>query len=87
METNDGTLHLEQATEVIKSGKPLFIDKPVAARLSDVLAIYKLAEEKKVPLFSSSALRFSSRNQELRAGKGPEGKVLGADCYSPCRCV
>ena len=84
LETNDGTLHLEQATEVIKSGKPLFIDKPVATRLSDVLAIYKLAEEKKVPLFSSSALRFSSRNQELRAGKGPEGKVLGADCYSPC---
>ena len=37
-----------------------------------------------MPLFSSSALRFSSRNQELRAGKGPEGKVLGADCYSPC---
>ena len=37
LETNDGTLHLEQATEVIKSGKPLFIDKPVAARLSDVL--------------------------------------------------
>mgnify|MGYP000385218553 FL=1 len=54
LETNDGTLHPEQATEVIKSGKSLFIDKPVAARLSDVLAIYKLAEEKQVPIFSSS---------------------------------
>lgn len=84
LETNDGTLHLEQATEVIKSGKSLFIDKPVAARLSDVLAIYKLAEEKQVPVFSSSALRFSPRNSELRTGNGPEGKVVGADCYSPC---
>ena len=84
LETNDGTLHPEQATEVIKSGKSLFIDKPVAARLSDVLAIYKLAEEKQVPIFSSSALRFSPRNSELRNGNGPEGKVVGADCYSPC---
>ncbi len=67
-----------------KSGKSLFIDKPVAARLSDVLAIYKLAEEKQVPIFSSSALRFSPRNSELRNGNGPEGKVVGADCYSPC---
>lgn len=84
LETNDGTLHPEQATEVIKSGKSLFIDKPVAARLSDVLAIYKLAEEKQVPIFSSSALRFSPRNSALRNGNGPEGKVVGADCYSPC---
>ena len=84
LETNDGTLHLEQATEVINSKKALFIDKPVAAGLSDVLAIYKLAEEKQVPVFSSSALRFSSRNQLLRGGNGPEGKVVGADCYSPC---
>lgn len=84
LETNDGTLHLEQAKEVINNGKPLFIDKPVAARLSDVLSIYGMAEKKQVPIFSSSALRFSPRNLELRAGNGPEGKVAGADCYSPC---
>lgn len=84
LETNDGTLHLEQVTEVLKSGKSLFIDKPVAAQLSDVLMIYQLAAEKKVPLFSASSLRFSSRNIELRTGNGPEGKVVGADCYSPC---
>ena len=82
LETNDGTLHLEQAVEVIKSGKPLFLDKPVAATLPDAIAIYRFAEERNVPIFSSSALRYSPRNQELRAGK--EGKVVGADCYSPC---
>lgn len=84
LETNDGTLHLAQATEVIKSGKPLFIDKPVGATLSQVLAIYRLAEKNKVPVYSSSALRFSPKNQELRIGSGTEGKVVGADCYSPC---
>lgn len=82
LETNDGTLHLKQATEVIKSGKPLFLDKPVAATLPDAIAIYRFAAERGVPIFSSSALRYSPRNQELRAGK--EGKVVGADCYSPC---
>lgn len=85
LETNDGTMHLEQATEVIKSRKPLFIDKPIAATLPQVLAIYKLAEKYNVPLYSSSALRFSAKNQELRAGLGPEGKVVGADCYSICK--
>lgn len=82
LETNDGKLHFEQATEVIKSGKPLFLDKPVAATLPDAIAIYQFAEARNVPLFSSSALRYSSKNQEFRAGK--EGKVVGADCYSPC---
>lgn len=82
LETNDGTRHLEQAVEVIKKGKTLFIDKPVAATLPDVIAIYRFAEEKNVPVFSSSALRYPVINQKLRAGE--EGKVVGADFYSPC---
>lgn len=42
LETNDGRLHLEQAIEVIKAGKPLFIDKPIAASLADAAAILRL---------------------------------------------
>ena len=81
LETNDGNLHLEQAIEVLKSGKPMFIDKPVAADLVDAIAIFKLADQYNVPIFSSSALRFVPKNVDLRNGK--YGKVLGADCYSP----
>lgn len=81
LETNDGNLHLEQAIEVMKTGKPMFIDKPVAAKLADALAIYMLADKYNTPVFSSSALRFVPRNQELR--NGVHGKVIGADCYSP----
>ena len=81
LETNDGNLHLEQALEVFKAGKPCFIDKPVAANLADAIAIFKLAEKYNIPMFSSSSLRYSPVNQELRAGK--YGEVFGADCFSP----
>ena len=54
LETNDGNLHLEQAVEVLKSGKPMFIDKPIAADLVDAIAIFKLADKYGVPVFSSS---------------------------------
>ncbi|MDD4589298.1 MAG: Gfo/Idh/MocA family oxidoreductase [Parabacteroides sp.] len=81
LETNDGNMHLEQAAEVFKSGKPIFIDKPVAANLSDAIAIFMLADKYNIPMFSSSSLRYVTRNQELRNGK--YGKVYGADCYSP----
>ena len=81
LETNDGRIHLEQAMEVFKSGKICYIDKPVGATLGQAIAIYEMAEKYNVPIFSSSALRYSPQNQKLR--KGEFGKILGADCYSP----
>ena len=82
LETNDGRPHLEQALEVFKSGKPVFIDKPVAASFADVKSIYKAAEQFKVPLFSSSSLRYTKHVQKIRKD-GLIGKVLGAHAYSP----
>lgn len=81
LETNDGRIHLEQAAEVFRAGKICFIDKPVGATLGQAMAIYELAERYGVPVFSSSALRYSPQNAALRDGKF--GKILGADCYSP----
>lgn len=81
LETNDGTLHLEQALQVIKAGKPLFIDKPVAASLTDVFRIYKAAQAANVPIFSASSLRYMKTVQEAIGGK--IGDILGADTYSP----
>jgi len=83
LETNDGRLHLAQAMEVFKAGKPVFIDKPVASTLADAIAIFKAAEKYKVPVFSSSSLRFSTGAQEIANGK--LGKVLAADTYSPSK--
>lgn len=81
LETNDGRLHLEQAKLVIEAGKPLFIDKPVAADFKSVMAIYKLAEQYRVPLFSSSSLRFIDGMEQVHSGA--IGKVTGADVFSP----
>ena len=82
LETNDGRPHKEQAFEVLKAGKPMFIDKPVAASLADVVAIYKRARELKVPVFSSSSLRFMKSVMQVRY-ENKIGKVLGADTFSP----
>jgi predicted dehydrogenase len=82
LETNDGRLHLEQALPVMKAGKRMFIDKPVAASLADAIAIYNAAEYYKVPVFSSSSLRYITGAKEIV--EGSIGKVLGADTYSPC---
>ncbi|WP_188508296.1 Gfo/Idh/MocA family protein [Parapedobacter pyrenivorans] len=81
LETNDGNPRLAQATEVIEAGKPMFIDKPVAASLEDVQKIYSLAERRQVPIFSTSSLRYMSTIQDAINGK--IGKILGADTYSP----
>ncbi len=81
LETNDGNLHLEQANEVFKAGKIVFIDKPIGANLAQAIAIFQLAKQYNVPVFSSSALRYVEQSQKLRNGE--LGKVLGADCYSP----
>ena len=81
LETNDGRLHLEQAMLVLKAGKPMFIDKPIAASLKDGILIFEEAEKRKVPVFSSSSLRFIPTTQAVVQGKG--GKVIGAFTYSP----
>lgn len=81
LETNDGRPHLEQAMLVLKAGKPMFIDKPVAASLKDVIAIYDAAKKYNVPIFSSSSLRYMQTVQQVVSGK--VGAVLGADTYSP----
>jgi hypothetical protein len=81
LETNDGQLHLEQAAVIFGYGKPVFIDKPLAADLADCLAIARLAEHHRVPFFTASSLRFSSSPQALRGGQ--IGAITGCDTYSP----
>ncbi len=80
LETNDGRRHLEQAMEVLKAGKRMFIDKPVAASLKDVLAIYKAAEKYNIPIFSASSLRYIKGIEAI-----DKSKVLGADTFSPAK--
>jgi len=82
LETNDGRPHLEQALEVMKAGKTLFIDKPIAGTLVDAIAIFDAAKKYKVSVFSASSLRYATNVQETASGEAA-GKILGADTYSP----
>jgi predicted dehydrogenase len=82
LETNDGRPHFEQAVAVMKAGKPLFIDKPIAGSLADAIAIFEAARHYHVPVFSSSSLRFAKHTLEARNGK--IGTVERCETTSPC---
>ena len=82
LESVDGRPHLEQARPVLQARKPVFIDKPMAASLQDVIEIFRLAKEAKVPVFSSSSLRFARDTQAVRGGL--IGRVTYAETYGPC---
>ena len=81
LETNDGRPHLEQVRPVLKAGKPVFIDKPVAGSLKDAITIFEEAKAAGVPVFSSSSLRYGKSTQEVR--NGSLGKITRCETSSP----
>ena len=83
LESVDGRIHLQEATPVIKAGKPLFIDKPAAGSLADTIAIFDLAKKQNVPCFSSSSLRFAPGIQELLKNE-KLGVIAGAVTWGSC---
>ncbi|MBL9134284.1 MAG: Gfo/Idh/MocA family oxidoreductase [Verrucomicrobiales bacterium] len=82
LESVDGRPHPSQARPVIEAGLPLYIDKPMAASLGDVVEMFRLAKSKGTPVFSASSLRFARKTQAVR--NGSIGKVLSAETFSPC---
>lgn len=83
LESNDGRVHLEQAIPVLKAGKALFIDKPIAGTLTDAFAIFQAAKDYHTPVFSTSSLRYMSNMDNIVKNQSI-GKVLGAEVFSPC---
>ncbi len=79
----DGRTHLEQVRPVFAARKPVYVDKPIAGSLVDAIKIFQLAEEYKVPCFSSSSLRYSKQTASVR--NDPRlGELIGCDQYAPC---
>src|SRR5438552_10354608 len=77
LESVDGRIHLQEAIPVLKAGKLMFIDKPLAGSLADAIAIYEYAKQENVPCFSSSSLRFSSGIQDILRNE-KLGTIAGA---------
>jgi hypothetical protein len=80
LESVDGRPHLEQAQIVIKAGIPLFVDKPVADDLADVIELFRLAKENNVPCWSSSAARFGDGIAGARDNE-QLGNIVGCDVF------
>src|SRR5262245_3213443 len=82
IESQEGTPHYERAKPFFEAGIPCYIDKPFTCSVDHARKIVDLAEKKKVPVFSSSSLRYAP---ELVAFMKDEkkGKILGAMAYGP----
>ncbi|WP_414661821.1 Gfo/Idh/MocA family protein [Horticoccus sp. 23ND18S-11] len=77
----DGRPHLDQFRRTLASKKPVFIDKPLAGSLKDALEIQRLSRESKVPVFSSSSLRYAPDSPVKQLDK--VGDVASAFSFGP----
>ncbi|MEN6405603.1 MAG: Gfo/Idh/MocA family oxidoreductase [Thermoguttaceae bacterium] len=77
----DGRTRWKEVAPVFAAHKRVYIDKPVAASLVDIVRIAKLGERTGTPWFSNSALRYAPHTVDVVA-KSPVGRILGCDAYS-----
>ena len=82
VEAVDGTVHWDRAKPFLEAGLPCFIDKPFTCSVSDAKKIIALAEKKKVPVFSSSSLRYAPEVVEFVSDPKP-GKLVGCTVWGP----
>ncbi len=82
IEAVDGTVHYERAKPFLEAGIPCFVDKPYACSLDDAKKLAELAAKKKLPLFSSSSLRYSPEVVDY-AADAKKGKLVGCVVYGP----
>lgn len=82
IESVDGTVHLERARPFLEAGLPCFIDKPFTCSTADARKLIALAAKKKLPLFSSSSLRYAPEVAAFAQDAKP-GQLIGCSVYSP----
>ncbi|MCX6993081.1 MAG: Gfo/Idh/MocA family oxidoreductase [Kiritimatiellaeota bacterium] len=67
LEINDGAYHLDYFKKVAALGKPVFLDKPLAASLDDGRAIIRLMREHKTRVWSGSSIPFCPELNDARS--------------------
>lgn len=63
----DGRCHRREAQAALAAGKPLFLDKPLAADWREAADLLRQARARSVPCFSASALRFRTGLADARS--------------------
>jgi len=81
IESQEGGVHFERAKPFLEAGIPCFVDKPFACSTDDAKKMVELAAKKKVPIFSSSSLRYCP--ELVKFMEGDHGKIVGALAYGP----
>lgn len=84
IEAVDGSVHWDRARPFLEAGIPCFVDKPFTCSTDHAKKIADLAAKKKLPLFSSSSLRFAPEVVEFVNGlKEAKDPLVGCDVYGP----
>ncbi|MER3405051.1 MAG: oxidoreductase [Chloroflexota bacterium] len=73
IESVDGSVHLERALPFLQARVPV----------ADARQLLELAQQKQVPLFSASSLRYALEVQDVQQRREELGAVIGCDTYSP----
>jgi predicted dehydrogenase len=79
----DGRSHLPDLMKVAKSGVPIYVGRPMAVSLKDVVTMFDFASKQDVPIFSCSQHRYVPGFRNMR-GHPEVGNVLGADVWGGC---
>jgi predicted dehydrogenase len=78
-----GDSHFKPAISAIKSGRPVFVDKPFTNSDQEAVQLIQLAEERNVPLVSFSPLRFADEIVSLRDQYPDNSKIQTVIATSP----
>ncbi len=82
IEAVDGSVHLDRARPFLEAGIPCYVDKPFACSLTDAKKMVELAQKKKLPIFSSSSLRYAPELVEFLKTT-PQTDIIGVVAYGP----
>jgi hypothetical protein len=82
IESQEGGAHWASARPFLEAGLPCYIDKPFTCSVADARKIIDLAEKKKAPIFSTSALRYAPELVQYVAEK-KQGDIIGCMAYGP----
>lgn len=78
-----GGEHLKYATELIKKGYPVFIDKPVCCSATEIETLKALAGESKTVICGGSGMKYNQQIRELKRQMEHQsfGDILGGSIH------
>jgi len=79
-----GKYHLPVATEFVKAGIPVFVDKPLCCSLAEGKKYLKLAKQKGVPTTSFSSIPTQKAFRKFQEQVAALEQVVGGGSAGPC---